>query len=270
MKRLLFLIAGMFAFGIAAHAQEVVSAWWPHQVGDSWTYEHEERDGANGGMAHPQVGRWREEQTIVGSSAIPEGMLIREQIRAVEPVPLEVRQRMPGIQSVRESFDLVHGNCVYEVRSPAEAPDWRNTPPDFCFPLTKDATWGRLPNTSPAEEFVWRVIGVDADRFGLTGATTFHFTAHAGSGEQVNRWFEQGIGLLQEIWEHHGTYEESRLQLLKAVIRGRTFAFQLNPARTMPLSDADCEGSGWQHFVRLDGTTFASQRACEVYSTPGH
>src|SRR5262245_6983727 len=41
MKRLLFLIAG-FAFGTAAHTQNVVSAWWAHQVSDTRIFAFQE------------------------------------------------------------------------------------------------------------------------------------------------------------------------------------------------------------------------------------
>ncbi len=68
----------------------------------------------------------------------------------------------------------------------------------------KGMTWGQVTGSVPAYEFVWRVTGVNADPYGLDKGTTFHFSAHEGSGTMVDRWFAQGIGVLQEINEHHG------------------------------------------------------------------
>jgi hypothetical protein len=280
MKRALPLAAWIMLLWHLACAQDVVNAWLPTHIGDSWTYQREERNGGDGGgIAHPEIARWRVEETIKGSIAIPEGVLLRKQIRAVDPIPVEVRRHIPGIQELQESYDLIRGNCVYRVEKQVDptrgqlASEYRKElldgrlSPEFCFPLTKGATWGRGPDTSPAEEFVWRVIGINADPFGPSDGTTFRLSTHAGSGKQVDRWFEPGIGVLQEIREHHGTYEESRLQLLSAVIDGRTHTFLLKPARTIPLSDADCDGPGWQHFARLDGTGFANQSACVTYAS---
>ena len=82
----------------------------------------------------------------------------------------------------------------------------------------------------------------------------------------VDRWFAQGIGVLQQITEHHGTYEESRLQLLKTTIDGHTRIYQLKPAQTAALDTSDCDGYGWRHFVRTDGSAFAGQAACYKYA----
>jgi hypothetical protein len=261
-------------------AQDVVSAWLPTHIGDSWTYQREERNGAEGGgIAHPEIARWKVEETIKGSIAIPEGVLVRKQIRALDPIPVEVRRHIPGTKEIDESYDLIRGNCVYSVEQHVDAkrvqlaPEYQKAllsggvSPEFCFPLTRDATWGKLPSTSPAEEDVWRVVGINADPFGPTNGTTYHFVARAGSGTVVDRWFEPGIGILQAITEHHGTYEESRLQLLSAVIEGHDYTFQLKPARTIPRSDLDCEGPGWQHFARSDGSSFTNQRACVDYAS---
>jgi hypothetical protein len=127
-------------------------------------------------------------------------------------------------------------------------------------------TWGQVPGLPPVDDF-WSVIGVNADPYGLPAATTFHFSAREGSGTMVDRWFAQGIGVLQQIAEHHGTYEESRLQLLQTKIGGQTRTYQLTPARTAALSTSDCEGYGWNHFVREDGSVFANQDACYKYAS---
>jgi hypothetical protein len=257
-------------------AQDIVSAWFPSHAGDSWIYEREELDGGNGGgMANPDRGSWRSEETIVSSVTIPEGVLVLKRTRALEPVPAGLARRMPRIKEVLESYYLIRGNCMYggEWESIAENNQLRTKyrdellrgeiPPDFCFPLTKGMTWGARP---PEVDGVWRVIGINADPFGLNTGTTFHFSARAGSGTMVDRWFHQGIGVLQEISEHHGTYEESRRRLLSAVIDGQAHSYQLKPARTVPLNSWDCDGAGWQHFVRLDGNLFKDHAACVSYA----
>jgi hypothetical protein len=62
-------------------------------------------------------------------------------------------------------------------------------------------TWGRVLDTSPAAEWVWMVKGMNADPFGVRGEMTFHLSAHLGSGTDIDRWFEQGVGVLQEVIE---------------------------------------------------------------------
>jgi hypothetical protein len=278
MKRALPMAVWIMLFSSPLFAQDVVSAWFPTHIGDSWTYQREERDGSNGGgMARPEVWRWQVEETIKGSIVIPEGTLLRKHVQAVGRIPVEVRRRLSSIQDAYDSYDLIRGNCVYNVDQQIDArtaqlrPEYRrdllsdSVAAEFCFPLKSGSTWGKVSGTSPAGEFVWRVVGVNGDTFGPSVATTFHLTTHAGSGEMVDRWFEPGIGVVQEIREHHGTYEESRLQILSAIVDGQTRTFQLKPARTIPLSDLDCDGPGWQHFVRLNGTGFANQRECAAY-----
>jgi hypothetical protein len=278
LKPALPLAAWIMLLWHLAGAQDVVNAWLPTHIGDSWTYQREERNGAEGGgMAHPEIARWRVEETIKGSIAIPEGVLLRKQIRALDPIPVEVRRHIPWIQEVQESYQLIRGNCVYSVEKQVDTargqllPEYRKQllsgrlSAEFCFPLQQGATWGNVPGSGP--DFVWRVLGINADPFGPANGTAFHFSTRAGSGTIVDRWFEPGIGILQEISEHHGTYEESRLQLLSAVIEGRSYTFQLKPARTIPQSDLDCEGAGWQHFARSDGSSFMNQRACVDYAS---
>jgi hypothetical protein len=71
--------------------------------------------------------------------------------------------------------------------------------------------------------------------------------------------------VVQEIEEHHGTYEELRVRLVKVTIGGRERTFDLRPARTSPLTDFDCEGFGWRKFVQWDGKSFPSEIACREY-----
>jgi hypothetical protein len=266
-----------FILSQPAATQGIVSAWFPSQVGDTWTYQHEERYENGHGMASPEIGRWREEQTIIRSSKIDEGTLLAKRVRPIDPVPESVLGHIPGINQIREEYVLINGSCVYGGDwEPIAAdnqlrPQFRDDlrrgaiPPEFCFPLKKGMTWGNVPGIPPVDDF-WTVLGVNADPYGLADATTFHFSAREGSGTMVDRWFTQGIGLLQQISEHHGTYEESRLQLLSTVLSGQTRTYRLTPAHTFVLNVDECTGYGWRHFVRPNGTAFATEDACFNYA----
>ena len=127
-------------------------------------------------------------------------------------------------------------------------------------------SWGRVPSRGLDPDFVWNVISMNADPYGPPKRATFRLTTRAGSGMQVNRWFTEGLGVVQENGEHHGTYGEARRRLLSATIAGKTQTYDLTPARTVPLSEFDCARTKWQHFARADGTTFADAAACIEYA----
>jgi len=94
-------------------------------------------------------------------------------------------------------------------------------------------------------------------------------SSHIGAGDFPDRWFAQGIGVVQEVGEHHGTYQESRRRLLKATIDRKVQSFDLTPARTVPLSEFDCKGDGWQHYSSSDGSSFQDLSDCVAYSSKG-
>jgi hypothetical protein len=83
----------------------------------------------------------------------------------------------------------------------------------------------------------------------------------------LDRWFVEGLGIVQEVIEHHGTYGEDRWQLLSATINGNTQSHQLTPARTVPLAEFDCRGAGWRHYSRSDESSFKSIADCLHYSS---
>jgi hypothetical protein len=62
----------------------------------------------------------------------------------------------------------------------------------------------------------WEVVGFDEagvippDGRGLI----FHLLSHSGSGETDDVWLAKGIGVVREAKVHHGTYWESRQDLL--------------------------------------------------------
>ncbi|HEY2382867.1 MAG TPA: hypothetical protein VGK48_16955 [Terriglobia bacterium] len=256
-------------------AQNIVSEWYPSRVGDSWMYEREELDGANGGIANPETGRWRVEETIESSARLPEGILILKRSRALDPLPV-IAHRIPSIRANEAAYILIAGDCVYDVqvennqlaRQFREDLKANRVSAEFCFPMTQGKVWGRVadrPRYDP--DFVWHMIGINADPYGIGGATTFHFSAREGSGTMVDRWFAKGIGLVQEITEHHGTYDESRLRLIRTTTNGQTRDYHVVPAHAVPLSSSDCDGYGWQHFVRADGSSFADHSSCVKYAS---
>ena len=235
-------------------------------------------------MAHPDFERWTTEETIVSVVAIPElaGALITKKTKVLSDVltPGFLPANDWAKREVPETHLLIHQNCLYvldgmDAQGAACDPDFVNSgclraldgngqlrpeyrndllrgqvPADFCFPMVVGKTWGRVRATSPANEYVWHVKGLNADPFGPSGGKTFHLSSHLGSGTMVDRWFTEGIGIVQEVTEHHGTYGEDRRQLLRATIHGKTQSYQLTPARTVPLSEWDCEGPGWRHYPR--------------------
>jgi hypothetical protein len=269
-------------------AQNVASLSYPMQPGDTWIYQNESRDGS---MAHPSIERWKTMETIVSAAPIPEGTLVVKRTKVLDHVMLNgwlpENDHTKHLRS--ESYLLIHQDCLYQLReidredsediwsaldhNHQVRPQYRdalrrgNIAADLCFPLAVGMTWGRVPDTSPAEEDVWSVKGVNGDPFGAKGGTTFHLFAFEGSGEGTDRWFEASVGVLQEVTEHHGSYDEDRRRLLKTIIGGKPRSYQLTPARTVPWSPWDCVGVGWRHFARADGSSFRNQAACVSENT---
>lgn len=57
-----------------------------------------------------------------------------------------------------EERELIRRDCVYPLDGVFgnDVADGK-VPPNFCFPMARGRTWGRIASTSPSEEFVWRV-----------------------------------------------------------------------------------------------------------------
>jgi hypothetical protein len=227
------------------------------EIGDTWVYQKEYRSGFVG---HPDIERWTTEETIVSVTAAPAlgGTLVTRRNRVLNHsastgvvAANDASKKEPAVIRV-----LVRRNCMYPW-------DGGNSAPEYCFPIAVGKRWGKTRKTSPAEEDVWYVKGMNADPFGPPGAQTFRLWTHVGSGTFTERWFAEGVGVVQEVTEHHGTYDEERKLLLRSTIRGQTRSYNLTPATTTPISGADCEGVGWLHYTRLDGTPFHSQADCE-------
>ena len=278
-------------------AEDATLSWYPLQLGNRWIYQKESR---NGDMAHPSIERWTTEETVVQSVPVPEvsGTLVTKRTRVLDHTvppdfislndstrrePAESRllthenrvHVLDGIDAQGSACDpnVVNGPCLRPLdpkgRLRAEYRDDSirgRIPADFCVPMAVGRSWGKVAITSPANEWVWRVEGLNGDPFGWSGGRTFHLWTHLGSGTKMDRWFAEGIGVLQEVSQHHGTYEEGRRLLLRSTIQGRTQSYRLTPARTVPLSDSDCNGAGWRHYVRSDGAPFRSMGECAGYS----
>jgi hypothetical protein len=45
----------------------------------------------------------------------------------------------------------------------------------------------------------------------------------------MDRWFEPGVGVLQEVMEHYGHYDEDRRQLLRTFIDVKSRSYDLKP-----------------------------------------
>lgn len=288
------------AAGIAACAASVsrdaATSWYPLEPGTTRVYQ---KEALEGDMDHPSRERWNTEETIVGSAAVPEigATLVTKRTRVLDDT-LTAGYLAANDQAKRElpeSHLLIYRNCVYILDGPdAEGsacdlnvgskclkplsadnrlqPEYRGDlvhgkiPADFCFPMAVGRTWGKVPQTSPAMEYVWRVDRLNADPFGPPDARTYHLSQHLGAGDFEDRWLTEGVGLVQEVEEHHGTYDERRRQLVRATIHGRSLSFQLTPARTAPLSAADCTSPGWRHYSRADGSLFSTETDCAHYS----
>ena len=246
-------------------------------------------------MDHPDVDRWIEAETVVRAENFPElaGTLVTKQIKILSDVRTpDYVGGNPFRKNAPETRFLIRQGCLYALdgwdapcaqvgdrcvpafdrdgqvgREYREVLLHNGVAADVCFPMTKGKTWGKVPSTSPAEEYVWHVAGLNLDPFGRAGARTYHLTSYGGSGESIDRWFEPGVGIIQEMHEHHGTFDEDRKQLLKATIGGKTRTFELTSARTVPFGPDDCAGPRWRHFSRVDGTLFGSLADCLSYSS---
>jgi hypothetical protein len=235
----------------------LVRLWFPVEVGDRWVYQHEQRDAGPHGMADPKIERWKTEETIDSVTNLSTGTLVIKSVRAYDHEMLN--GWVPENDSVQTLSPveriLIRNDCIYPDQD-------RNSPPTLCFPMTVGGEWGRTQETDPSENDVWHVQALNGDPFGVTNGQTYHAAAHEGAGYFRDMWYAKGIGVLQSVGLHHGTYWEDRSQLRSTTFAGQTTRYSLLPAKTVPLSESDCTGVGWRHFVRGDGSAFASWKAC--------
>jgi hypothetical protein len=265
-----------------AGAQDAIRSWYPLQVGNTWIYAKESLDGR---MDHPDVEHWTTEETVIRTArdAALDAVLVTMRVKVLDHRTPPRGPRHSNMREEPESHLLVRHDCLWVVDGAAAGAaayvddplhsarfhaDFLQgqVPPDYCFPIGTGKQWGRVANTSPAEELIWSVDGMNGDPYGPPGERTFHFSTHLGAGEFSDRWFTEGTGLVQENTEHHGTYDEQRVRLLRSSFNGQTRTYDLQSARTAPRGEPDCDGPGWRHFVHADGTAFRSRADCVAFS----
>lgn len=243
-------------------AQDVVPSWYPAHVGDTWVYQHESRDGTRpwtspGGIADPQIERWKTEETILGLVPILQGTFLTKRTRVLDheisagcnPCNDDGWKR----DILAESHYLIHQDCLYALDGSLLALDVKghalraldqdnhlrpefdqelasgDFPPEFCFPLELGKRWGKLP------EETWEVTGVNSvEPMAPDGGRTFHLVSYPGSGEVADVWFTPGVGIVQEASIHHGTYEETDAVLLRTIIGQKARDYRVTPAGSVP------------------------------------
>jgi hypothetical protein len=284
------VLVALGAFALPGTANEqLVGSWYPIlQPGNAWVYAEESRD-ADGdhGIDDPTVGRWTTTETVESVDEIPEGT--RVVIRSVITDLVKTNGWTDNTALITPAVAelLVRGNCVYRLStSTVEYDDdiWSaydanhnmrarfrrallggQEPAALCFPMTAGGEWGRVRSTSPAEEDVWKVRALNGDPFGAPGGRTFHVEGHEGSGSTIDMWFQEGVGVVQLVDEHHGTYDRHHRMLVNAALGGVTRTLNLQPARTTPLDPGECRDD-WRHWIRADGTLIPDLLSCIVYA----
>ncbi len=262
------VLCGLMAVpGKAAPPSSVVRAWFPAEPGNRWVYQHEALDGGERGLADPRIERWKTEETIDAVTDTAGGTVVTERVRVYDHEMLngwlpenDATKRLQPVETL-----VIHRNCLYREGDSYKDAEGEDTP-SLCFPMTLGGNWGRSAATSPTLEAVWHVRALNGDPFGIAGGRTYHASAHEGAGSFRDIWYAQGIGLVQSVGEHHGTYFVDRSLLLSTTFGGHTRVYSLTPAKTVPLSEFDCNGSGWRHFVHDDGTAFASPADCIAFA----
>jgi hypothetical protein len=213
----------------------------------------------------PTVGRWTTTETVAAATAAADGIHVTVRATISDVVRENGWHDDPARLTPAQTLLLVRGNCVYQPRPPFRMVWASDDHPAFCFPLTAGGEFGRAPTTPPDEEDVWKIGAINGDPFGTPGGRTFRVYGFQGSGDTTDYWFQEGVGVVQFVQVHHGTYDEYRRRLVKTTIDGVTTTYALQPARTPPLDAGECR-TGWQRWVRSDGTLLRDRAACEAYA----
>jgi hypothetical protein len=225
---LLAVSSRVFAFG-----QGAVGDWLPLHAGDSWIYLHENFYGAVGGIAHPEITRWKTEETVSGLVSIPEGTLVLLREHLVGPAPSSPHFEL---RIGPDEAWLIQGDCLFQLRKEYWTPSDHQLKPefrkalsggqvsaDFCFPLKVGKAWGapHWGDRPPAESKDWRVSGIHpGDLLAPDKGTTFRLAStnswsYLGSGMSGDIWFEKGVGVVRDRFIHHGTFDEDRCSLIR-------------------------------------------------------
>ena len=219
MKFILF--AWILMLWLQTFSGGAASRWFPLDVGNQWTYEHESREGSR---EHPFVTRWETVETVTGSLSILEGTVVLRQV--------QVKGKTSGgwLQSrYGESDYLIRKDCLYfldphdswDEQGQRLRPDYQTrllagqVQPEFCFPLAVGQSFGRdlAPGWIPSR-VVGRGKGGD---FALASISerAFDVVSHLLAADETHFWFEKGIGVTGEWDRHNGTYGEYRVRLLR-------------------------------------------------------
>ena len=198
-----------------------VIAVFPLQIGNRWTYEHEDW---SGDRLHPTISRWTTVTTVRGLVAVPDGSIILRDTKVVNGQP------NGGWIGEHGSFHyLLRGECLYFLNRP----DWNEAAqkltepfrdllvrgavaPDLCFPLATGKHWSGNADHC-AEWFVeGRGQGPAAFIPGSVEARDVHlFSPQMCGGEIGHRWFRTGEGITGEWTWHNGTFGELHVRLVK-------------------------------------------------------
>jgi hypothetical protein len=216
------LVLAIALSAAASPAQDpatIVQSWLPMRIGDRWIYETEM---LSGDRKHPDVTRWKQEDSVIAIESIPEGTLVRRKVRYLD------NTAPPNPSPAGESNILIHKHCIYYSDG---GYGWNNSRnrlsvdfkkdlatnralPDVCFPLHIGQTWGN-PNIG---RDLWTVAGFGkknaGDPVSVTGKS-WRLEASLGSGDDDYVWFQKGVGIVAKRTYHNGTYGDYLVRLLK-------------------------------------------------------
>jgi hypothetical protein len=204
-----------------------VLAHFPLQIGNRWTYEHEHK---TGNPERPGVAVWTSEVTVLGHVQVPEGLVVLRKVEAPQA---------PSDQRETEHY-LIRGNYVYAVPDllwDAKRQSLDDTfrqrlaqddiTPEFFFPLREGLLWaekdrenrtlrGWLDSKQQPDGFYhWFVQGRGGQgrAVKLLVSSQAFLLVYATLGGPVERWFEDGVGVVGEWNRHGGTYWETTVRL---------------------------------------------------------
>lgn len=259
---LIALLARPVSFGaspvfLAGGPSDLVSSWYPLQVGNSWTYEIESRDAGPDeahGIENPTIGRWTMEETVTLVEALRGGTRVT-MTRTLGPLTRinEWVDTRSLLTPRTRQLDVI-GSCVEQIGSDLQ----------YCFPMRAGTEWGAVSADSTRDATSWATKSRNGDLFGVPDAQTFHVHGYHGSGSTIDYWFQKGVGVVQFVELHHGTYDEFRQRLVSATIDGATRTFDLEPARTIPLDPSECR-NGWRQWVTTEGSLLPTLKTCLAY-----
>ena len=159
------------------------------------------------------------EESVVSATAIPEGILVTKREKA-DRLDAEAGESRYLIR--QDCFYLLDGMEAKAFDGGNDLTSFHGNPgqpegsPAFCFPLKVGMVWMTNTgadmarnggNAKAVADYEWHVVGVSGQ--------TYHLSRYVGSGLTDDIWFKKGVGIVQERSVHHGTYEETRIRLVR-------------------------------------------------------